>query len=143
VADHEEVVFEIDRAALKDYRFLIEGFYFTQVIDGFWEVGFQVPERMDSMMRQVDTEIKIGGKTVRVASVEISPLGLTIKMQVPYQVKGEFNISLIYQDGSVATVNEGEVNTLLYGTDSFTFTLPLHDFKSIDSLDINGVIIDF
>ena len=143
LADHEEFVFEIARDRLKDYHLLVEGFYYTQVFDGSWEVGFQVPERMDSKMKQVNTEVRIGGKAVKVESVEVSPVGVTIKMQDRYQVKGELNISLTYQDGSTMPIHKEEINTLSYGEDSFRFILPIRDFKNVGSLTINGVVIDF
>ncbi|MCL1799629.1 MAG: DUF4179 domain-containing protein [Eggerthellaceae bacterium] len=141
LADHEECVFEVDRDALTDYSFVVEGFYYTQVFDGTWEVGFRVPERMDSLVRQVGADIGIGGKTAVVAEVELSPLGLTLRMQDTYQFKGELNIVAAYRDGSSVTINEGEVNTLFHGEDTFTFIRAILDFESIKHLDINGAII--
>ena len=141
LADHEEYVFEIDRNALEDYSLVIEGFYYTQVFDGTWEVGFEVPERMDSVVRQAGVTVEIGGQPVVVDTVEVSPLGVTLRMQDANQAKGDLDIVAVYKDGSTVSISDGEISIRYQGSDTYTIVKPLRDFDSIDHLIVNGTNI--
>ena len=143
LADHSEFVFVIDRDALRNYRFLLEGFIYAQVFDGTWEVGFEVPERMETIIKQTDTSIVLGTSTVRLESIEVSPMSITVRTQSPRQGNEELHIVVTYQDGSTLTISEGKINTIILDASVFTFVSPIRDIHNIDYLEINGSIIDF
>ncbi|MCL1847279.1 MAG: DUF4179 domain-containing protein [Coriobacteriia bacterium] len=146
LADHEEYVFEIAREALGEYCFLFEGFYYTQVIDGVWEVGFEVPERMDTIIKKVGATVNVSGTPVKLESVELSSLGITVRMQGAVKVGAELDIDVVYEDGSVYSITEEGMSVIFQdaGANTHTFTIvrPLPGLERVDHLIINGTRID-
>ena len=147
IASHEEFVFVIERADLKNYQLVIDSAYYGQVFDDVWEIGFQVPKRMDTIIKSVDTQIKMGSETVLLEAVEISPLSVTLRMQADAiwrSTESSLEITLVYQDGSRHTVSEEmQFASQTMGNDGLThsFVKPIRNIESIDHIIVDGTKI--
>ncbi len=136
---YEEDIFDINSGQLGEFK--LKGYFVTYsgYIQGNWETTFRIEAVAKS--KQADCNIDLGN--LKINSVSISPLGVSILGDNKGNRPDDIDISVIMADGSVQEFN----STTTY-TDRGNFTRkympnsPLA-IENVKEVIINGVIVKF
>jgi hypothetical protein len=158
-SDYIETVFEINREDLKNYSLYIEGWYYNNIIEGNWQIGFQIPESMPVIIKS-DIGISVNGQERMISTLEVSPLSVKMHFSGIEIDERNLEIFLIYKDGTRKTfVNhdyDAVISPPVYLPESFLpedlnlvemlaypvyFQGPILDFENLAALEINGTRI--
>lgn len=141
--DYDESVFEISRDELKDYSLHLHGWYYNNVFEGNWQVGFQVPERMETIVVPVNAAISVNGKECTIGTIEVSPLSVAIRFSGGPIGSEKVDVMLVYQDGTKTPLVQGLSMHFQNDTaDTLQLNGPIMNFEQLTALEINSTIIE-
>jgi hypothetical protein len=137
---YEEVIFDIDKAELAGSELKGNFVTYDRQTRGNWQTTF----KMEAVTKAQEADCSIESENMKINSVSISPLGITIKGRGQASRSDNLDISATMTDGS-SMRNFGTINTY---TDDGRITIkympnsPL-DIERVSAVNINGYIVKF
>lgn len=123
---------------LNDLSLTIDYIKSPEILKGNWEFSFIIPKKITTEFH-VGKEIHINGKNLKIDTVSLSPIGITVHF--PQTISTDYNHSDIvyieYRDGTIIELNESSIHT--YESEStLIFGGHIIELEKIQSVIING-----
>ncbi|MHC5229088.1 hypothetical protein ACYSNW_12465 [Enterococcus sp. LJL99] len=143
-SDYDEMIFDISKEKLGDYKLKIVSREYETIQNGFWAIKLKEPQPLPTLKFE-DQEIVSGDETLKLNDVRLSPLSLSFTYKGKTQTKEALSIKVKMKNGE--TIDYGQhlslENNESISENKVQITNDYLDIEKVAELEINGVNFSF
>lgn len=139
-SDYDEMIFDIPKETLGEYKVKIVSREYETIQNGFWAIKLKEPKPLPTLAFK-DQVITSGSETITLKDIQLSPLSLSFNYTGNHETDEVLDIKVTMKNGEV--INYGEHVSLARDSKTSENKVQISndylDIEKIEQVEINGV----